>query len=94
MSTATAMQIEIDNLKCGGCANSIVKGLSQLPEISNVEIDHDHDLVKFDGPESARAMVADKLRSMGYPEKGTLEGLSAGLANAKSFVSCAIGRLS
>jgi copper chaperone len=94
MTTATVIQIEIDNLKCGGCATSIVKGLSALPDIANVEVDHDHDLVKFEGPESARAMVTDKLRSMGYPEKGTLEGLSAGLANAKSFVSCAIGRIS
>lgn len=94
MTTATAMQIEIDNLKCGGCANSIVKGLTQLPGVSHVEVDHDHNLVKFEAPEDMRAQVAEKLRSMGYPEKGTVEGISAGLANAKSFVSCAIGRLS
>jgi copper chaperone len=37
--------------------------------------------------------VADKLRAMGYPEKGSLHGLQAGVANAKSFVSCAIGRM-
>jgi len=51
-------------------------------------------VVKFVGAEASRVQVADKLRSMGYPETGTLEGLSAGLANAKSFVSCAIGRMS
>lgn len=94
MTTATAMQIEIDNLKCGGCARSITKGLSEMPGVSNVEIDHDHDVVKFEAPEDMRAQVAEKLRSMGYPEKGTVEGISAGLANAKSFVSCAIGRFS
>ena len=94
MTTATAMQIEIDNLKCGGCANSIIKGLTQLSGVSHVEVDHDHNLVKFEAPEEMRAQVADKLRSMGYPEKGTVEGITAGLANAKSFVSCAIGRLS
>ena len=94
MTTATAMQIEIENLKCGGCANSIVKGLTQLPGVSHVEVDHDHNLVKFEAPEDMRAPVAEKLRSMGYPEKGSVEGISAGLANAKSFVSCAIGRFS
>jgi copper chaperone len=35
-----------------------------------------------------------KLKSMGYPEHGSISGLDAGLANAKSFVSCAIGRVS
>jgi copper chaperone len=34
------------------------------------------------------------LKSMGYPEYGSVTGLDAGLANAKSFVSCAIGRVS
>ncbi len=89
-----SMQIEIENLKCVGCARSILKGLAELPGISAVEVVHDEQLVKFVGDEASRAQVADKLRSMGYPEKGSLEGLSAGVATAKSFVSCAIGRKS
>ena len=88
------MQIEVENLKCGGCARSILNGLSELPEITNVEVDREKRLVKFVGVEATRGQVAEKLRSMGYPEKGTLEGLSAGVANAKSFVSCAMGRVS
>lgn len=90
----TQMQIEIDNLKCGGCARSILKGLAELPGITDAEVVHDQQLVKFVGDAASRAQVAEKLRSMGYPEKGTLEGLSAGVATAKSFVSCAIGRMS
>ena len=89
----TVMQIEIDNLKCGGCARSILKGLSEVAGVSEVEVDRDHQAVRFSGQESVRAQVADKLRSMGYPEKGSLQGLQAGVANAKSFVSCAIGRM-
>jgi len=38
--------------------------------------------------------LLSKLKSMGYPEQGSVSGLDAGLANAKSFVSCAIGRVS
>jgi copper chaperone len=89
----TRMQIEIDNLKCGGCARSIQKGLAELPGVSDVEVDRDLQLVRFNGTQEMREQVADKLRAMGYPEKGSLHGLQAGVANAKSFVSCAIGRM-
>jgi copper chaperone len=88
------IQIEIDNLKCGGCEKSIVKGLSYIPEISDLVVDREHQVVRFTGTISSRDAVAQKLRSMGYPEKGSLAGMEAGLANAKSFVSCAVGRLS
>ena len=87
------MHIEIDNLKCGGCARSILKGLAEVPGVAEVEVDRDQQLVRFTGAESVRSQVAAKLRSMGYPEKGSLQGFDAGVANAKSFVSCAIGRI-
>jgi copper chaperone len=90
----TSMQIEIDNLKCGGCEKSIIKGLSAMPEVSGLIVDREHQTVRFTGAPAVRAAVAEKLRSMGYPEKGSLAGMEAGLANAKSFVSCAVGRMS
>ena len=90
----TDMHIEIDNLKCGGCEKSILKGLSTLEGITGVTVDREHQSVRFTGEASLRDQVAAKLLSMGYPEKGSLKGLDAGLANAKSFVSCAIGRVS
>jgi copper chaperone len=88
------MMIEIENLKCGGCARSILKGLAELPGVTNAEVDMEQQRVKFEAAEAIRPQVADKLRAMGYPERGTLHGVSAGVANAKSFVSCAIGRIS
>jgi copper chaperone len=88
------MQIEIDNLKCGGCEKSIVKGLSAMPGIADLVVDREHQTVRFTGATSDRDAVVQKLHSMGYPEKGSLAGLEAGLANAKSFVSCAVGRMS
>ena len=90
----TAMQIEIENLKCGGCEKSILKGLTAMGDISDVVVDREHKRVSFTGDPSVRDAVANKLRSMGYPEKDALSGLDAGLANAKSFVSCAMGRMS
>jgi len=91
---STVMQIQIENLKCGGCEKFILKGLSNLQEISDVKVDHESNTVTFTGNLASRDTVTKKLRSMGYPEKDSLSGLEAGLANAKSFVSCAIGRVS
>jgi copper chaperone len=89
-----SMQVEIDNLKCGGCEKSIVKALSDMPEITDLFVDREHQVVRFTGVTSFRDAVVQKLRKMGYPEKGSLAGIDAGLANAKSFVSCAVGRMS
>lgn len=88
------MQIEIDNLKCGGCERSIVKGLSAMPEVAHLVIDRARQTVSFTGAAAGRDAVVQKLRAMGYPEKGSLAGFDAGLANAKSLMSCAMGRVS
>lgn len=88
------MKVEVENMKCGGCERSIVNGLGTIEGISEVTIDRIIQSIQFSGPESLRPVVTEKLRSMGYPEKGSVRGLDAGLANAKSFVSCAIGRVS
>ena len=45
------------------------------------------------GDESSREQVTQLLLKLGYPESGTAEGLKAARAKAKSFVSCAVGRI-
>ncbi len=93
MEMTSAMQIEIENLKCAGCEKSILKGLTTLENISDVVVDRKLNRVSFRGDPAVREAVVSKLRSMGYPEKDVLSGLEAGLVNAKSFVSCAMGRM-
>ena len=44
-------------------------------------------------PQCESVKMILKSKSMGYPEKGSMAGLAAGITNAKSFVSCAIGRM-
>ena len=92
--TVHQIQIHVENIKCGGCEKSIVKGLSAIDGLSNIVIDRDLQIVSVTADESQRDAIAAKLKSMGYPEYGSVSGLDAGLANAKSFVSCAIGRVS
>ncbi len=88
------IQIQVENIKCGGCEKSIIKGLSSIEGLSNIVIDRDQKMVSVNADESLREVLISKLKSMGYPEHGSVTGLDAGLANAKSFVSCAIGRVS
>lgn len=85
--------IEVDNIKCGGCANSITKGVMEIEGVEAVEVDIEAGEVHVTAPEDTRPKVVKKLATMGYPEKGSVEGLKAMGAKAKSFVSCAVGRM-
>ena len=81
----------IENLKCGGCAASIRKGLSALPGVTNVEVDLEQNAVTVETPDSdSRALILSTLDALGYPEAGHNSLMKKG----KSFVSCAIGRMS
>ena len=86
-------QVEVENIKCGGCENSIVKGINSVAQVSNLVIDREKQMVSFAGEAAIKQTVIDKLKSMGYPEKGSVAGIETGITNAKSFVSCAIGRM-
>ena len=88
------IQVHVENIKCGGCEKSIIKGLTSIEGLFNIVIDRDLQLVKVTADESLREVIAAKLKSMGYPEYGSVSGFEAVLANAKSFVSCAIGGVS
>jgi copper chaperone len=88
------IQVHVENIKCGGCEKSIIKGLTSIEGLSNIVIERDQQLISVTADASLREALVAKLKSMGYPEHGSVSGLDAGLANAKSFVSCAIGRVS
>lgn len=84
--------IHIQNLKCGGCANTITKGISSIETINNIAVNVEDSSVTFDYASDEKLIeVKEKLKSLGYPEDGEANSLTA---KAKSYVSCAIGKLS
>lgn len=85
--------IEVENIKCGGCAHTITGRLSKLDGISHVQVDIENGRVTVEAPEHSRSQVVQALLASGYPEKGSVEGIKAATAKAKSFVSCAIGKM-
>lgn len=83
--------VEIQNLKCGGCASTIVNKLVKIEGITDISVNtetsnvtvtyyNDTDLVK----------VKPVLNTIGYPIVGASNPLGT---KAKSFVNCAIGRI-
>jgi copper chaperone len=86
--------VAVENIKCGGCANSIKKALNSIPGVNNVTVDIEKGDIQVQGDESARPAVTKRLLELGYPESGAVSGLGSAAAKAKSFVSCAIGRMS
>jgi len=88
----------VENIKCGGCANSIKQKLMAIEGVDNVAVEVEAGKVDFDietvqDQESLTSEVKQTLLTMGYPEKGSVEGLKAAGAKAKSYVSCAVGKM-
>lgn len=83
--------IQIENLKCGGCATTIKKGILSLNTITDVNIDVEESTVQFESESDVIELVKEKLSKMGYPEVGDANTL---IHKAKSYVSCATGKMS
>ena len=83
--------IEIVNLKCNGCVNTVKKGVLSIDGIDDVEVDLDASKVTV--PTENQELIDEvkaKLSKLGYPEIGDANTM---VHKAKSFVSCATGRM-
>lgn len=84
-------KITVQNLKCGGCANTIKKNLEKIRGVSNISVEVENGVVTFDsGLELKVETVEKSLRSLGYPPINDENTFSA---KAKSYVSCGMGRI-
>lgn len=91
--------VRVENIKCGGCAQHIQDTLSLIDGVETISVDIESGLVSVffeDVKDSAKLQqqLQQKLLDKGYPEIGSVEGMKAVGVKAKSFVSCAIGRMS
>lgn len=83
------MKIEVHNIKCGGCMNSIKKALISINGVNEVNIHDDKETIEISGS-ADRELIVSELARLGYPEKGNNNLIH----KTKSFVSCAVGRMS
>ncbi|MHA7831961.1 MAG: heavy-metal-associated domain-containing protein [Flagellimonas sp.] len=83
--------LQVQNLKCGGCAKTICNKLSGIKEIKDVIVEKDSSSVSFDHQSADDAsLVKETLRKLGYP---TIDDENGFVEKAKSFVSCASGKM-
>lgn len=84
-------EFTVQNLKCGGCANTIKGKLMQLDFVNDVEVVVEQSLVHVNlKSEDKQHLIEETLKHLGYPIAGAKNELTT---KAKSFVSCAIGRI-
>jgi copper chaperone CopZ len=83
-------EIFVENIKCAGCMTSIKHALLKIKGIVKVEIDKDEEKISLTGDQYQLSEVFDSLNGMGYPQKGE----NSVFKQAKSYVSCAIGKMS
>jgi len=87
-------QYEVLNVKCGGCANTLIRSLKEQFGDIQVNLEVEPRIITLDIDESKEEDLKVKLRSLGYPlvidELNTLDSVTT---IAKSFVSCAIGKI-
>ncbi len=83
--------IIVQNLKCGGCASTITKGVTSIDGVDNVNVDVETSAISFTSTNDSIDNVFDKLAKMGYPVEGESNSLGQ---KTKSFVSCAVGKMS
>ncbi|QOG11611.1 heavy-metal-associated domain-containing protein [Arcobacter sp. FWKO B] len=85
---------EVQNVKCGGCANTLKKSLHDEFGEVDVNLDVMPRVITLDIDDTKINTLKEKLRTLGYPlvtdELSTVQTLKT---KAKSFVSCAIGKM-
>ena len=85
---------EVLNVKCGGCANTLIKSLADEFGEVNVDLECEPRKITLNIEENQIEKLKLTLRGLGYPlttdELSTMQTLTT---SAKSFVSCAIGKM-
>ena len=88
---------QVENVRCGGCENTITKKLKEINGIKDVQVNvDDKQVIVTTHPTidaKIRQVIGEKLIRLGYPEVGTEQSNNL-KAKATSVVSCVIGKVS
>lgn len=84
---------EVYNVKCGGCANTLINSLKNEFGEVKVDLEVNPRKITLNIEDEKKEALKLKLRSLGYPlTSDDLSGFDKAATTAKSFVSCAVGK--
>ncbi len=86
---------QVQNVKCGGCANTIKESLKDEFGEIDVDLSQEPRVVTLEiKDKEAELSFRKKMKALGYPMEDEELGVfkKSGL-KAKSFISCAIGKI-
>lgn len=84
-------RIIVQNLKCGGCAKTIINRLKDENDVEDAVVLLEENTVQVQHEQQETPLrLKDILRQLGYP---SVEDENGFMAKARSVVSCASGRL-
>ena len=85
---------QVVNVKCGSCASTLKEKLFEKFGEVEVDLEKEPREITLDIEEEKIPVLGEALKKLGYPflteKMGFVDGTSA---KAKSFVSCAIGKM-
>ncbi len=85
---------EVLNVKCGGCAGTLTSSLKEKFGDVEVDLEVQPRQITLEIEESQEEDLKVALRGLGYPlSTDELSGFQKATTTAKSFVSCAIGKM-
>jgi copper chaperone len=65
------LNVAVENVKCGGCVNTIKQGLAKDERVQSVEVNIEHGTVRVVCTEDIGPELAAMLAALGYPPKDT-----------------------
>ena len=85
---------KVENVKCGGCANTLKTKLEGEFGIIEVNLELMPREITLDIEEENEQKLRKALKSLGYPMSDEKLGMfETTTTKAKSFVSCAVGKI-
>ncbi len=83
------MEIYLENIKCGGCGNSIANAITAFEGITDVKVFPEENKAILSGEGFDLDAILEKMKQLGYPQAGENNLMH----KAKSYASCMVGRV-